>query len=258
MCGIHASVSTTGFKAPTDELKHLLCNRGPDHLGEAKAQIRADDGAPYYVSCTSTVLALRGGEVTAQPFEDSTSGCILCWNGEAWMIDYDYDSVAGNDGKFIFELLLNAATSNVLVSDSNNAILRILRSISGPFAFVFLDNVHGCLYFGRDCLGRRSLLAHEEADLSSMEFSSCADPLISDWKEVEANGIYQLWLKTRVEHGHENTSDISALDQPLFTCQRHTWDILYDADNTYTKVCNIGRLQLISLARLTKSHSIQS
>jgi asparagine synthetase B (glutamine-hydrolysing) len=236
MCGIHASVSTTGFKAPTDGLKQLLCNRGPDHLGEAKAQIRADDGAQLYVSCTSTVLALRGGEVAAQPFDDSASGCILCWNGEAWMIDYDYDAVVGNDGKFVFELLLNAATSNLSQSDSNNAILRILRSISGPFAFVFLDKIHGCLYFGRDCLGRRSLLVSEGVDLSSMEFSSCADPLISNWKEVEADGIYQLWLTTPERDRCDNTSDISALSEPLFACQRHTWNLIHYPDNTHTKV----------------------
>ncbi|EPE31605.1 Adenine nucleotide alpha hydrolases-like protein [Glarea lozoyensis ATCC 20868] len=222
MCGIHASVSTKEFQGPTDGLKQLLCNRGPDHLGEEEIKFEAEDGTTRYISFTSTVLALRGGHITTQPFKDSASGCILCWNGEAWAVDST--PVVGNDGKFVFDLLLKASSSNLSSTESVDAIVKVLRSISGPFAFVFLDSNHGFMYFGRDCLGRRSLLLNKDTSPLAMELSSCADHLDSNWKEVEADGIYQLSLN--VQTGTEETETGSGIPstQPLFPCQRYSWD----------------------------------
>lgn len=184
MCGIHASISTRGFQPPSSGLKLLLCNRGPDHVGEAQAEI-IQDGETFCLSFTSTVLALRGGRVQIQPFVDSQNGSAFCWNGEAWRIDSE--PVIGNDGQKIFEALLQASSQ-----DSNAAVLEVLRSISGPFAFVFLDKIHGHIYFGRDRLGRRSLLYNTESIPGCMEFASTSDPDRHGWKEVEADAIYQL------------------------------------------------------------------
>lgn len=223
MCGIHTSISRSAFQAPSHELRQLLSNRGPDHLGEIQAKVDADDGTSFFVSCTSTVLALRGdgGQVRKQPFQDSSSGCSLCWNGEAWRIGSA--PVVGNDGQVVFDLLLEASASNLTAADSTAAVLSVLRSISGPFAFVFLDTHHGLIYFGRDCLGRRSLLYNTHELLSALELSSCGDPLSPGWKEVEADGIYQFSLSSEILKS-ENGSDDILLSNPLVSCQRYNWE----------------------------------
>jgi asparagine synthetase B (glutamine-hydrolysing) len=138
----------------------------------------------------STVLAMREEPgAAAQPFVDSASGCSLCWNGEAWKIGPSV--VAGNDGRFVFDKLLLASQSH----SEEDPVLQVLRSISGPFAFVYLDKVQDTMYFGRDRLGRRSLLFKSDAGSALLELSSVADSTCNRWQEVEADGIYQIDLR---------------------------------------------------------------
>jgi asparagine synthetase B (glutamine-hydrolysing) len=186
MCGIYASVSKTDRHIPSPELKSLLCNRGPDHAGDENLKTIAEDGSEISLSFFSTVLALRGGHITKQPLHDA-SGSILCWNGEAWQINQE--TVQGNDGEHILGLL-TASVSSISKEDSIHHVLSVLRSISGPFAFVYFDKIHHIVYFGRDCLGRRSLLINEDA--AGIQLSSLADSTNPAWREVEADGIYML------------------------------------------------------------------
>jgi asparagine synthetase B (glutamine-hydrolysing) len=216
MCGIHASISTSGPQPPSSGLKLLLCNRGPDHLGGAQAELQKD-GETIWVSFTSTVLALRGGHVQIQPFVDRQNGSVLCWNGEAWRVDSN--PVIGNDGQRVFEALLKAS-SQKLSLNSNAAVLEVLRSISGPFAFAFLDKIHGHIFFGRDRLGRRSLLYNTESLHGCMEFASTSDPGSLCWKEVEADAIYQLSCSD--ESGSQRSDD-HLTTTSLLPLQRHPW-----------------------------------
>jgi asparagine synthetase B (glutamine-hydrolysing) len=192
MCGIHASISTECFRTPSKDLHILLCNRGPDHTGSIQTEAKTDDGeSSYFLSFTSTVLALRGGHVIPQPLVDAQTGSVLCWNGEAWGIGSE--AITGNDGQFIFDALKKAASAQadpVGSGGSAAAVLKVINSIFGPFAFVFLDSIHKQLYFSRDRLGRRSLLYNKTP--TSIEFSSASDPEQGDWKEVEADGVYVL------------------------------------------------------------------
>ena len=110
---------------------------------------------------------------------------MLCWNGEAWKIDGR--AVKGNDGEAIFALLTEASVS---AAGDEAAIVNVLRSIRGPFAFVYFDNPSGRVYFGRDRLGRRSLLTFSNKDDQSLTISSISGSCDSLWKEVEADGIY--------------------------------------------------------------------
>lgn len=221
MCGIHVSISTKAFHGPSDQLKELLSNRGPDRLGETQTKIRILDGATYWVSLTSTVLALRGGQLIAQPFQDVPSGSSLCWNGEAWTIASN--AVIGNDGQIVFDLLLKASSSELSAADSVSAVLNVLRSISGPFAFVFLDQNHHLMYFGRDRLGRRSLLFNTHGYPLSMEFSSCADPASGGWMEVEADGIYQLSFCAENPVFGQDT-DERLFSRSIVPLRRHDWE----------------------------------
>jgi asparagine synthetase B (glutamine-hydrolysing) len=196
MCGIYASVSKTGPTHPNPELKQLLSQRGPDHLGELDAQTSTETGT-VSLSFASTVLALRGGHLATQPLVDSHTGSILCWNGEAWTIGHEL--VKGNDGEAVLDLL-TSRTSSLSAFDSVNGVLEIIQSVSGPFAFVYFDKVHELLYFGRDCLGRRSLLFNAESINTIVRFSSIAGNTGGSWREVEADGIYVLAISSVPVH----------------------------------------------------------
>ncbi len=196
MCGIYASVSRAGPTRPSAELRQLLCQRGPDHLGESDVQTTSESGT-LYLSFTSTVLALRGGHIAVQPLVDSRTGSVLCWNGEAWKIGHE--PVEGNDGEAVLGSL-TAHTSSLSASDSVDAVLQTIQSISGPFAFVYFDKVHELLYFGRDCLGRRSLLFNVEGTCQTVQFASIAGTTGGLWREVEADGIYVLAISSALAH----------------------------------------------------------
>jgi asparagine synthetase B (glutamine-hydrolysing) len=188
MCGIHVVLSSSSPHAPSHELTARLRNRGPDHLGSIVAHV--GPGAQT-LTCTSTVLTLRGDRVTAQPFYDSQTGSVLCWNGEAWRIAGR--EVEGNDGEAIFGLLAEASASGA-APDARGAILDALRSIEGPFAFVYFDKPSQTLFFGRDRLGRRSLVFYQDEASGIFILSSVSESCDPAWKEVELDGIYYLPL----------------------------------------------------------------
>ncbi|KZL88002.1 asparagine synthase [Colletotrichum incanum] len=187
MCGIHVVVSIDGFQSLPAATQTCLYNRGPDHLGVIQSQTNSvvPDSKPVFLSFTSTVLALRGDHVTKQPFRNASSGSILCWNGEAWKIAGA--PVQGNDGEAIFSLLTAASSRDA----NEDTVLNVLRSIEGPFAFVYFDATESRIYYGRDRLGRRSLLLNQEEGL---RLSSVAESTLPAWAEVEADGIYVLDL----------------------------------------------------------------
>lgn len=190
MCGIHVVISLCQPGEIPANLHRCLCNRGPDHIltHQTRLDNALDDARATNLAFTSTVLALRGDHIAKQPFVDSASGSVFCWNGEAWKLRHH--DVAGNDGEAIAGLLNEAVTRSS--AERGDAILKVLRSIDGPFAFVFFDKPSKKLYFGRDRLGRRSLLIRQ--DNQGLVLSSIADSVDSQWKEVEADGVYVLDL----------------------------------------------------------------
>lgn len=218
MCGIHAAVlvregvqaSRRDADTPSDAdtlsavLRERLRRRGPDHFGQASAELSVEGSSTtgsetkertLSLRFTSTVLALRGDGLTPQPFV-AADGSVFCWNGEAWRLgeeDVDQNKTdeaadsAKNDGAQLFARLAAA--------DSEDHILCVLRAIQGPFAFVFYYAQSGRLFFGRDRLGRRSLLTRRKASQDVdvlLELSSVGGDAdeAAPWREVAADGIY--------------------------------------------------------------------
>ncbi|CAN8102647.1 unnamed protein product [Discula destructiva] len=190
MCGIHVVISSSKPGKISAGLQKCLCKRGPDQLSTHDAQLSdtTDDGPTTSLAFTSTVLALRGDHIAQQPFVDKESGSVFCWNGEAWRVRQH--TVTGNDGEALAALLNEAVRQSV--AEREGAILKVLRSIDGPFAFAFFDKPSSKVYFGRDRLGRRSLLIREDGQ--TLVLSSVADASSAAWKEVEADGLYMLDL----------------------------------------------------------------
>ena len=194
MCGIFFSLCRHGQIAPDDNTAKLLRNRGPDHTGLHQINLsQQGDGSQLHATFLSTVLSLRGTTVIVQPLINESTKSVLCWNGEAWSINGD--AIAGNDSKVIFEQLLKACSTGSS-HDSKAAVIQLLSSIRGPYAIVYYDAVNERIYYGRDCLGRRSLLRKSTLDGSLVLSSVCDNATGEAWAEVEADGIYIVDLNT--------------------------------------------------------------
>ena len=173
------------------ETRELLKARGSDSVQELFISLEVSapqpsGSEPVSIYVLSTVLALRGDHVQSQPLKDKHTRSFLCWNGEAWR--QNDQVIAGNDSQHVFNLLLRACQSNPISAKEH--VLVALTSIAGPFAFVFYDDKSHRLFYGRDHLGRRSLLSRTSAD-GGMAFCSIADGQVSpSWREVETSGVH--------------------------------------------------------------------
>ena len=206
MCGIFFSCSSQEHLVPSGRVLSCLARRGPDSQQVVQRKLRSSNYVDtalktvYYINFVSTVLSLRGDSVVRQPLEDSRSGSLLCWNGEAWKVNGT--SISGNDAQLIFCLLLEATNHESMDNqDISNtytrtlqAVLKVVATISGPFSMVFFDAKYQRIFYGRDVLGRRSLLL-ARSEKNCVQVSSICDGSFFDvWGEVEANGIYVLNL----------------------------------------------------------------
>ncbi|POR36566.1 Asparagine synthetase domain-containing protein C4F6.11c [Tolypocladium paradoxum] len=185
MCGIHAAISASADGPISSTLERRLRRRGPDHLGCVKASLDHGDKR-LFLSFTSTVLSLRGDHVARQPLVDEATGSVLCWNGEAWKLGGQ--PIQGNDGEAVLSEL-SAASRRGPGKDDGDGVLDALRAIEGPFAFIYFDKPAERVYYGRDRLGRRSLLVKPRDTFS---LSSVAESPAAGWVEVEADGCYVL------------------------------------------------------------------
>jgi hypothetical protein len=137
---------------------------------------------------------------------------------------------------------MNASGSTLAANQ--DAIINVFRSIEGPFAFVYYDGSSGTLYFGRDRLGRRSLMISLDKASGTLTLCSIAESCDPQWKEVEADGIYQVNLQIpRSDHGHSASQDLV----------RHEWLMSGQADSVSPPrgswfLLDQGRLSLNSLS----------
>lgn len=203
MCGILFCCSQDKPLSPSQTCLESLQRRGPDDhctISKFVAVKAASTEDPAFsqgtqsgfLTFTSTVLSLRGDTIVSQPLENSESGSLLCWNGEAWKI---HDStVDGNDAEIVFNMFLNC-TRTTLYDQALQNILNLVAHIVGPYCFVFYDAQHQRVFYGRDALGRRSLTIKKSLQ-GSLVISSVCDAVDDDsWMEIEADGMYMLDLQ---------------------------------------------------------------
>jgi asparagine synthetase B (glutamine-hydrolysing) len=157
-----------------------LKQRGPDNIQQHDLTVHG-----VYLTFVSSVLSLRGSNIVSQPLVDNATGSVLCWNGEAWKIDSE--PVNGNDSELVFAMLLKASAD---AKGSQFQLIKSMEKIRGPFALVYYDAQSQRLYYGRDCLGRRSLVKTTLSDGAVVISSICDLALNAKWAEVEADGVY--------------------------------------------------------------------
>ncbi|KAJ3409908.1 Asparagine synthetase domain-containing protein 1 [Chytriomyces hyalinus] len=185
------------------------------------------------MSVFSSVLHLRGPRLVPQPVirthvkGNSSSHSFLCWNGELFADSNDPSAMNlpldSSDTEILAHTLFDVAAENSF----KVTLLDTLSRLRGPWAILVFDAPSSTLYFGRDFLGRRSLLAHfpDQVDpsfyISSVAAGTSAhrnaiqtdaptadnDDALSDvsrdddvwwgdsqsfWHEVPADGIYSI------------------------------------------------------------------
>ena len=196
MCGIDVTVASGDAAAATlrsaaaaaAEQHQLLRRRGPDTTSEHTIL-----GTGFAVRLVGSVLSLRGEQVVAQPLLDAKGNALL-WNGE---IFGGQPSVP--TGSSDTQCLLAALTAAPAWS-----IPDVMRQVQGPWAFAFWHAESRTLWYGRDPLGRRSLLraGHREGEHAAdggllLRLSSVApladsppsDGAVGTWDELPADGM---------------------------------------------------------------------
>jgi asparagine synthetase B (glutamine-hydrolysing) len=81
-------------------------------------------------------------------------------------------------------------------------ITAIMSSIQGPYAFIYLDIKRQRLYFGRDRLGRHSLLWSNDME-EGFVLTSVGKRNVLDFKEVPAVGIFCIDLNSSGKNADE-------------------------------------------------------
>lgn len=180
MCGIlftlrpsSPSPSPTTTAPPSESLTARISQRGPD-----LTHTHHTHHASHTLTFTSSVLSLRGPThtTTPQPLVDPSTGSVLCWNGEAWRVNGSPLEPGINDGAAIFQLLLARGKD----------VSAVMERVEGPWAMVYWDAAAGRLWYGRDALGRRSLLCKSD-DEGGLVVASVGDG--HGWSEVDADGL---------------------------------------------------------------------
>ena len=209
MCGIAALL----LAPTTPHLEQKLHNyaplitsalqpRGPDAQGSTIVNLPAatnptsTSSSTYSFLLAATVLHLRGPTPTAQPFTSPASvpAPLLCFNGEIY---HGLPSLTphSNDTAALYELLsVNPHTSPLLP----------LSTLDAEYAFTYYQPATATLWFGKDVMGRRSLLAAmgEEGGLCvASVVLDCVDEWAEqDWTEVPISGIFSVdvsrWAET--------------------------------------------------------------
>jgi asparagine synthetase B (glutamine-hydrolysing) len=150
------------------------------------------------------VLHLRGGKVM-QPKEDD--GNLLLFNGEIFGGNY-YDQLnGGNDTEFISNALSNAK--------SQQDILNVISEIHGPFSIIYWKKSLQRLYYGRDFLGRRSLLKLKSKENNSFILASVSEVFEDndEWEEVPTTGVFVMDLE-ELQHFEISWKDIGKAGIP--------------------------------------------
>eukprot|EP00095_Tigriopus_kingsejongensis_P001392 maker-scaffold205_size259573-snap-gene-1.40 protein:Tk01392 transcript:maker-scaffold205_size259573-snap-gene-1.40-mRNA-1 annotation:"hypothetical protein DAPPUDRAFT_57150" len=166
------------------QTRALLRRRGPDREAGLQCPAQSDPNGEGIVAPTgrpifhafATLLWLRGREATAQPVR-GPRGDVLLWNGDIFGDEVQPDEC---DTLVLFHRLENA---------EDEAVVHVLAQISGPYAFIYFRPRSSRLWFGRDSLGRHSLILSRPAS-PTFFLSSVIDPAEAEGVELPAWGLF--------------------------------------------------------------------
>lgn len=172
--------------------------RGPDSLNTVHHTFAVETQS-WTLSLASSVLSLRGAGITQQPLMSSDGRLHLAWNGQ--IFDWNHTATSSkvrldageNDGVILLDRITSLLQGNRSCEEALNAAL---AEVEGPYAFALLDRNESKLFYGRDPLGRRSLLLHRSQTESSIAILSVASRELidsaGDLTEVSCSSLWRI------------------------------------------------------------------
>lgn len=164
-----AEAGTSRINVPPPTLTDLLPTlqkRGPDYtelfsIKTSTTNSGTDNSVnPFTIEAAYSVLSIRGSasnasKISKQVSDAKASSTVLLFNGEIYEgFENQDESVSDTDR---LHVLLNQTLAQ------KKDILQTLDALRGPWALIFWHEPTKRLYFGRDFLGRRSLMINVEA-----------------------------------------------------------------------------------------------
>lgn len=165
-------------KGPHESLRAVLA-RGPDYAKYLNFSFKEN-----HFQLLSSVLSLR------QPFTKQPcvhEEWILQFNGEL----YNSECLESNDTTFIMDRLLNELS---ISKCRKQAVANVISGLEGEFAYVLLDLSENKVYFGKDSVGKRSLIF--ELTPENLTVSSVFPTHATNALECKGNELYVVDLST--------------------------------------------------------------
>eukprot|EP00759_Apiculatamorpha_spiralis_P020142 PhF_6_TR25646/c0_g1_i2/m.36092 len=195
MCGIGALLGACSTPEEQHEIiraiMEVLQRRGPDSQQVVHPTPEC--------AIMASVLSMRGSYVVPQPVTAKLPGgrntdIVFAWNGEVFGGSSVVVSPAEGDTMRVLEELTKALSSANSYDAAVAATRVVLEGIEGPYAFILYIPDLKCVLFGRDPLGRRSLLKSTNGDGTKNSFFALTSvsPRITtlQLEEVEVNGFF--------------------------------------------------------------------
>ncbi|XP_014478031.1 PREDICTED: asparagine synthetase domain-containing protein 1 [Dinoponera quadriceps] len=180
MCGIFCTIYQADSEGSEqwNICKDLIAARGPDYLADKHVSLSCE-WQGYFAG---SVLWMQGPSIMTQPSLDR-NGNLLLWNGDLFSGCLAKDDICD--------------TSTVLDEfQSTTDIIPVLRKIEGPYSLIYYQKSSSILYFGRDIIGRHSLLLKVDNETNSLTLTSVASKIMKGIVEVPAIGIFAMNLNS--------------------------------------------------------------
>jgi hypothetical protein len=174
MCGIgcllndgHSGNENVVAGVTRSSIEGAIKSRGPN---STKSTTTAD----YDDWFIGSVLHIQGSDMITQPFIDE-SGNILAWNGEVFsgitnfipgisdttQISALFDeSIRSALSQFDSRAFDDLKQREMMSLSALQAVTQSISDVNGPYAFIYYHKLLQLLIYGRDPLGRRSLLQY--------------------------------------------------------------------------------------------------
>ncbi|KAL7496092.1 hypothetical protein ACHAWT_004368 [Skeletonema menzelii] len=214
------------------QLSETLSSRGPDVPCRKERCIGSDDDDGN-LTLHASVLHMRGKLPTPQPI--LLDNCAFCWNGECYSYNKSDVKESAKSERDMVELTAIEREESTIISDTDlvanmlqyalnkhddsdnkshlNIIADVMSGIHGEYAFILFvpsKSSHSppYVYYGRDPLGRRSLLINSSIDgavlLSSVAVNISDDILTTiednkgaqEWVEIPPAVVYRMDMQT--------------------------------------------------------------
>lgn len=190
MCGIFLSLRRTVESENPHvhkEIKAAIDKRGDADCSSSYIDTIDTSGQFWTLEFYASVLSLRSCAKSLQPLVD-TEGNVLMFNGEIFEYEDENETIELNGMKNDTEYLYQKLSQS---SDMKN-ILSVISSIRGPYSFIFYNKSEEKLYFGRDFIGRRSLILFQSSKEVIISSVSCEESHLNDLyqvNEINSDGI---------------------------------------------------------------------